>query len=473
MIRSRIAGRPGLRPRKAGITLTEILISILIMGVGMLSLATLFPLGLMRLRDAARSSRSAMLFQSAGDELSSRDLLYKLSFPAIGYSWDPFTQDPATPSETGYGPPTYQPPIFVGLDRTPFPGGNGNPPSAYYNATLPPNPTKLAGGAGLPVCYDPMWWYQVGSASNFSLGQSPLIPGLNFRFGSGLGHIRPDPDGAGQSSVHGLQRISNFPLTPQFDPSFVFASPDDLVMQTDGTQPRDVHGNPISLPGDPTIFGSGRGSPIVPDMSQGAPMVDYSYTWMFTGRQTDVSNGTVFDGEVVIFNNRLFGIETINGQSVAAGETTVEAIWGYGGLPLNTSVAPYNNYNANDRAVLLRWPVTQSDPDVRVGGYIADVTYERYSDIEVSRFYSFANPVITYPAQRCYWYRVAKKTDVTSSQARVNDPTAYREMTVTVASPLRAKTPLTNSGNGTPAHVNAALICPSVVNVVPKVVYTR
>ncbi len=50
--------RRGVRGR-AGITLTEILISIMIMGVGLVSLATLFPLGLMRLRAAAIRSRSA------------------------------------------------------------------------------------------------------------------------------------------------------------------------------------------------------------------------------------------------------------------------------------------------------------------------------------------------------------------------------------------------------------------------------
>ena len=37
---------------RSGITLTEILISIMIMGVGLVSLATLFPLGLLRLREA-------------------------------------------------------------------------------------------------------------------------------------------------------------------------------------------------------------------------------------------------------------------------------------------------------------------------------------------------------------------------------------------------------------------------------------
>jgi hypothetical protein len=394
-----------------------------------------------------------MLFQSAGDELSSRDLLYKPSFLVVGYSWDVFTEDPADATETN---PGFPPPIVNGLDRIP------NTP-AY--ATAVASGTKLSGGVGLPVCYDPMWWYQVGSANGFG-----IVSPFSFRFGSGIGHIRPDPSDSGPPSAWGLQRISNFPLLPTFniDPSSIFASPDDIVMQTDGTQPRLANGAPDTT--------KGRGSPIVPDLSQSSLQVDYSYTWMFTGKQTDVSNGTIFDGDIVIFHNRPFAIETINGQQVAAGETTIEAIWGYGaGYTPGTSFP----YNANDRSVLLRWPVTQADPDVRVGGYIADVTYERFSSTEVSRFYNTGGNNVGwstyYPAQRCYWYRVAKKTDVTSSQPRTGDSTSYREMTVTVASPLRAKTPLgaSNTTGGIPLVVNAALVCPYVVNVVPKVVYTR
>ena len=62
---------------RAGITLTEILIAILILGVGLVSVATLFPIGLLRLRDAARYSRSAYLAQSAGADMSSRNLAFE------------------------------------------------------------------------------------------------------------------------------------------------------------------------------------------------------------------------------------------------------------------------------------------------------------------------------------------------------------------------------------------------------------
>ena len=71
------AERAGLR---RGITLTEILISILILGVGLVSLATLFPIGLLRLREAQRQTRSAYLFESATADVAARGLLNSNSF---------------------------------------------------------------------------------------------------------------------------------------------------------------------------------------------------------------------------------------------------------------------------------------------------------------------------------------------------------------------------------------------------------
>ena len=41
-----------------------------------------------------------------------------------------------------------------------------------------------------------------------------------------------------------------------------------------------------------------------------------------------------------------------------------------------------------DRTVLLRWFATQPDPVVKVGDFIADVTYERSQTVVLSRFFS-------------------------------------------------------------------------------------
>ena len=85
-------------PRSAGITLTEILISILILGVGLVSLATLFPIGLLRLREAQRQTRSAYLFQSATADVESRGLLSSNSFIAADLLNLPERVQPVVPA---------------------------------------------------------------------------------------------------------------------------------------------------------------------------------------------------------------------------------------------------------------------------------------------------------------------------------------------------------------------------------------
>ncbi len=66
--------------RPSGITLTEILIAIMILGIGLVSLATLFPIGLVRLRDATRYTRSATLLQTAASDAAARGMFAYSTF---------------------------------------------------------------------------------------------------------------------------------------------------------------------------------------------------------------------------------------------------------------------------------------------------------------------------------------------------------------------------------------------------------
>ena len=128
---------------------------------------------------------------------------------------------------------------------------------------------------------------------------------------------------------------------------------------------------------------------------------------------------------------------------------------------------------ASNRLVMLRWPTTLPDPEVKVGSWIADVTYERHYATALSRFPlvpSLPGSAANVPAQRCFWYQVSKVTppaDATGALAFSNDPGPYRYMMVWTSSDLRAKTVL-NVGTGQPAVVNAALVSPYVVNVFPR-----
>ncbi len=197
------------RTRRRGITLTEILIAIMILGVGLVSLATLFPIGLLRLRDATRSTRTKYLVDSAASDSGARSLLNPLSF---GFG-SQFSLPDAINLQ--YGLPTWWCDATSGV---PVPWDPLTFDVAFYgdvpSSGLGVNST-ISGGYGLPFAYDPLWRYQTpkgtGSVPNDqSMNGYYLGDQFEARFGSGIGFIGPDPSDGGLPSAHGLQRLTNF-----------------------------------------------------------------------------------------------------------------------------------------------------------------------------------------------------------------------------------------------------------------------
>jgi type II secretory pathway pseudopilin PulG len=514
---------PGIGPRRRrGITLTEILIAIMILGVGLVSLATLFPIGLLRLRDATRYTRSAILLQTAAADATSRglfssqsffysDLLNGNNFPHWYFSrtsgqYNPLIQD--TPTYGG----DWSTGAYTGF------GGLGNNPGQLNQASpLINGYTFPIVGPGLPFAYDPLWRFYVYNPNTNAQGYY-LDPAnhttFEARFGYGIPFVRrADPSG-GLPSAHGLQRLTNFngqlvngfPLMPTsaFVPS-IFVSQEDVVWQDPNVGTYTLNGISAANGG----VAVQTPSAVIPDLSApvnagpgangGTPSLDWRYSWMYTGQLNSAENLSCFDGSIVIFENRPFGIATptnmVHSQGgtndyQVDGETVVEAIFGFSGNVLPNGGPGYGA--GADRTVLLRWPSSMPDPVVRPGDWIADVTYERHLGVVALRWWGgttmttpgkvaqpvpggVANPTNNgewdnLPAQRCFWYQVQKV--VPPSLDTLGDVRDYRSMVVYVNQSLQARTLLSGTG-GTPAHVNAALIAPNVVNVIPQTIFIR
>ena len=234
-------------------------------------------------------------------------------------------------------------------------------------------------------------------------------------------------------------------------------------------------------------------SPLVPDLNISTdapnrntvrtyqPTVDFRFTWLFTGQQSDTSKGTIFDGNIVIMENRPFSIDAVQVTPPATSSTGWPArSWSRRSSATTATSCLGSELHASgygvasNRVVMLRWPATLPDPEVKVGSWIADVTYERHLvDGERRRFASVRSAPGTMdnlPAQRCFWYQVSKVTppaDATGTLAFAGDPGPYRYMMIWTGTDLRAKTVL-NVNTGQPAVLNAALVSPHVVNVFPR-----
>ena len=144
-------------------------------------------------------------------------------------------------------------------------------------------------------------------------------------------------------------------------------------------------------------------SPVLPDLSLPSSQtrrrsIDWHYSWMFTGYQVSSNGGSTFEGNIVIFENRPFGIDAVpnppapvphrSGTYQVAGETVVEAIFGHSGNCRPRQATP----PGPTERVLLRWYSSQTDPVVKPGDWIADVTYERNSLTVSTRRLSRAIP---------------------------------------------------------------------------------
>ncbi len=485
--------------RSAGITLTEILISILILGVGLVSLATLFPIGLLRLREAQRQTRSAYLVQSATADIAARGLLSSSSFIAADLLnlantlplWYPTGS--AAGNALGSGP-EYNPLIhdtaYYGTDPADNPNGGAKPGVS----------AQSSGGYGLPFAYDPLWRFQTqGGYYLDPIGQSTH----EARFGAGsfatasasVSVLRPDLDGL-VASAHGLQRLTNFNRVSYVNAlgQTVLVMPSAAGIPSTFVSPEDVVWQDSSNPNYNVAFlGGAVGTPstVVPDLSISLdgngnhtyqPVNDWRFSWMLTAQQNNSQNGAAFEGNIVVMENRPFSLDAVSVGGTTfyqpAGETVVEAVYG----PSRNISPPQGaqGYGAGaDRIVLLRWYATQPDPVVKVGDFIADVTYERSQSVVVSRFVGVANPLNNgewdnLPAQRCFWYQVQK---VNPAQPDPALGASFRSMTVYVNRPLDAKTLLGGPGSavglGNPVVLNAALICPYVVNVIPQTFFVR
>lgn len=487
---------------RRGITLTEILISILIMGIGLVSLASLFPVGMERLRQGQRNNRSALLRPAAAADIDAKRLLARSYFDSM--PWYGYFPQPGNSANIGYDPWLQDLPLPTGAVSNGYLVANGG---AYrgkgvtYKLGSPPSDITEAprSGEGLPVCYDPLWWAIVNAQTGITPPTSSTNYRLETRFGrspsatvvAGTPGMLPAGDG-GAASAHGLQRLTNaYPLGAAVVYQ-TFASPDDMVLQDDGEITSlpftDANANETHTPWV-------KGSPILPtidvvtDTTSGTvkrvdQTFDYSFSWLFTGRRVSGLEDTNFLGDIVVFHNRPFALDDSPAGLVPAGERVVEAVFGYGGTPRVASLTGYvptpvaMGYSPNTRTVLLRWDASNPDPDLRIGSWIADVTYEQFSGSREDRFTAALFAAVPsaaefYPAQRCHWYRIVRKgavEDEAPGSTAAPATSGYRRMVVTVESSVKSKTLVwgpSATSPGAPVFTNVALISPYVVNVFP------
>lgn len=309
--------------RRSGVTLVEVLVSIFVMGIGLLALLVLFPLGALNMAQAIRSDRCGHIAQNA--------TAFARFFPHA---------DAGNPAAVGVRDDPYV------INYT-----NANPPpvnlNLYTNPNPPPNPppnlpalTSPYVGPSYPVYIDPFGYF-LGSRK---FGETP-------------------PTMAGSDAVTGFARTSlNYFYTP--GPASLaqiarwFTLLDDITFNEDG--------------------GPEVPSPLV---GRGDLKREGRFSWAFMVKLDDYTKATTAAGtsanlSVVVYDRRPLLAPSTSFPGEMPGEKSFEAYTDT--LPGGATVPP--------NVIVIRWDPSipppngpQDAPAIRKGGWIYDATIEAAS----------------------------------------------------------------------------------------------
>ena len=261
-----------MKLNRQGISLTEVLIGIMVLGIGVITLATLFPIGLLRMKRAVNDVRGTLEAQSAANEVRTRDLLA----PPLGPWW--FESGGGGATSNVYSPLSADPDSLLILGAANFTGG-----------TAPFRPTS---GIGIPVVIDPIWMLEHGIPTDprsanmtglpWDLSTNARANPIAYRFGLADMNKNAKVDFlGGQGLMRTAAGISNLRLASE-----IFASPDDLAyMDKDQGELRRIL---------PVQVRSGLASPppyLTP--TYGVPFYgntqyrERRYTWMLIARKSN------------------------------------------------------------------------------------------------------------------------------------------------------------------------------------------
>jgi hypothetical protein len=240
--------------RRAGVTLVEVLVAIFVMGIGLIALLTLFPIGMLRMARAIHDERSGQSAQTA----SANAVIHSLGADAdvVTVPGDPFNAGALNPD------------VFANpMPRDPTTGAavlwNADPFSASY-----------------PIFVDPIGYYNVAGVSQHWVGGfTPTVNGLPRTATSHQGGLRRRPaEFVRRTAATAAQRNLNI-----FQ---AFTLWDDMVFEYDTA---------AGWPGGPKVVGA-------------AALRDPRFSWGYTMQRPMTSDKSVVEVSVVVFDTRSLSI---------------------------------------------------------------------------------------------------------------------------------------------------------------------
>lgn len=423
---------PAARQR-AGVTLTEILFAILVMGVGLLSVLSLFPIGLLNVARAVQLSRAGAYASAALGDLQVQGLLHEERYrfgPVNGpLSPDPLLQDPRLNSPFVADHGVLRDFVDNGVDGT---------TDNFEDLVASGAAIARPGERGLPVAIDPLFIRRVvvpriGTTLPADLPPVP-VPVENrlgvLRNAAGVilnwGIQRSMP--TDQVSTDGERQIDAFDggvapngVIDSLDSNgdnipddaypdglnsvtlrlFAPVPPDSPEQYLSQLGARDVFGSRDDITfretdPDPTINEQRKWMPL--NDATGVPLREQKYTSLVTAYLPDAGDPTRYEASAAVFFNRDF---------LPTGERTLLAYYlpqpGTGPGNLTNPVQPSNQ-------VILMWLASQSTPEVPKEGWFLDASHDANA-AQWSTMAAPPGPGRQFWPHRAFWYKIVDRGD--------------------------------------------------------------
>jgi prepilin-type N-terminal cleavage/methylation domain-containing protein len=392
--------------RRRGVTLIEVLAAIFIMGVGLLAILVLFPVGALSMARSLREHQAAVAAATASSEAEAFNL--RGDAFASQYLLNQFL-----PTQAQYQPylPPNNPSSLMLIPQQPLLGQQSPLPPLLLQLSLPvgtaqPLPEQIGRGYAVYVdpFYAPLFVGAVDPPALMLNTQNPARPTVLGRVvsngSSGLSVVTPGIRRSNVAFTPTSAAANNNNVTNLF-----FTTPDDITYDTDGAP-----------------AGPAGASKINPNTSLDRPG---KITWCYMLRPDRASATTTFEMDVVVYQGRI--------NRPASGETSYNVVPPVKNVadntPGSTTIRFYNSKaNGATAQGVPQYPSGPNPPSIRPGDWIVDTTYETFNTTIAP-----GTTVTTNGYVHGYFYKVAEIVDN-------GDMTS----TLTLASPLRA--PLYNAG---------------------------
>jgi hypothetical protein len=350
---------------RSGATLTEVLVAIFVMAIGLLALLTLFPLGALSMAQAIKDGRTA---QSAKNAFAIAEAYNSgVGTGGSGVHNDPFV----TNNGTFLGPGG----IYQGVAGTtpanastyflnPYPGIPQIPLIPYLA------PDLLASawdGPSYPIYVDP-WSWNVLKSSPLSWPNQNTTPPFNVPPNVPYWVVGNLP----LPTTGGLSGIPRLPMSGTLNNQWLdrwCTLSDDITFQENG----------------------------IPSTNTGTVQRENRYTWAWLLRRPKANDPTVVDVTVVVYSGR---------SLTSLGETAFTS--GVNPNTLNITTGVW--FDPSSKFVDIAWPVGSPRPSVRTGSWILDATME---------YYVPGPPPVNVPDPHGFFYRVVGVTDLSSNSIRL------------------------------------------------------